>query len=420
MINKNYTEVIVVGAGQAGLAASYLLTQENINHLVFEKTKIGSSWNSQRWDSFKLNTPNWMNLLPGQSINLNTDREAFINHIEFAKQLKNYAETHNLPVIENTEIQSLDYDSLQKLYRIEILSENKVINWYSKQVIVATGNQNQPKTPSFATNLPTHIHQLHAAAYKNTNQLPNKKVLVVGSGQTGCQIAEELSKSHKVYLATGQVGRSPRRYRGLDMMDWMQKIGLMDQTTSELRATNTSEPTQPQVSGVGPYGHTISLQSLKQQGVTLLGRFTNADSKLLYFDDSLYSNIKYADQFSELLKKGVDNYIEDNAIIAGIDDYIDTADIADTSITATVAEQLATNEIDTIIWCTGFRSDFSWIKLPVLQQNHSPIHTDGITALQGLYFIGLPWLRKKKSGIIFGIIEDAEFIVQQIVDVRES
>lgn len=420
MNNKNYTEVIIIGAGQAGLAVSYLLTQEKIDHLVFEKTVIGSSWKSQRWDSFKLNTPNWMNFLPGQSSTRHTDREAFINHIEFASQLKNYAETHHLPIVENTEIRSLSHDPQLKLYRLETLCDSKEIIWYTKQVVVATGSQNQTQTPSFANKLPTHIQQLHAADYKNPLQLPKKTILIVGSGQTGCQIAEELSATHKVYLATGKVGRSPRRYRGLDMMDWMNQTGMMDQTTSELKATKSPEPTQPQVSGVGPYGHTISLQSLRQKGVTLLGRFIDTDNEQLYFDDSLQSNIRYADQFSELLKKKVDIYIQDKAIIANIDNYADSADIADTTTTASLAEQVATTEIDTIIWSTGFRSDFQWIQLPILDHNAIPIHTNGVTALSSVYFIGLPWLRKKKSGIIFGIMEDAEFIVQQIVVSRNS
>ncbi len=420
MINKNYTDVIIIGAGQAGLAVSYLLTQEKINHLVFEKKVIGSSWKSQRWDSFKLNTPNWMNLLPGQISARLEDREAFTNHIEFANQLKDYAETHHLPIVENTEIRSLTYDSQLQLYRVETYSKNKEIIWYTKQVVVATGSQNQPHIPSFASKLPVHIQQIHAVDYKNPNQLSKKTVLIVGSGQSGCQIAEELSATHKVYLATGKVGRSPRRYRGLDMMDWMNKMGIMDQTTSKLKATKSPEPTQPQVSGVGPYGHTISLQSLSQKGVILLGRFIDTDSEQLYFDDSLYTNIRYADQFSEVLKKKVDNYIQDNAITAHIDDYIDSADLADTTTTVSLAEQVSTTEIDTIIWSTGFRSDFKWIQLPILDDNAIPIHTDGVTSLSSVYFIGLPWLRKKKSGIIFGILEDAEFIVQQIVVSRKS
>ncbi|MBW3519213.1 NAD(P)-binding domain-containing protein [Flavobacterium sp. NKUCC04_CG] len=419
MPNKNIYDVIVIGAGQAGLAISYLLTQHKINHIVFEKNTIGSSWKHQRWDSFKLNTPNWMNLLPGEDLAKELDKNAFISHLEFLNQLNEYVRINQLPVVENTEIVRLDQDTQNGLYFTVAKIATQEERWYSKQIVVASGLMNTSKIPEMAQNLPKSIQQLHSLDYKNPTQLNSKNILIVGNGQTGCQLAEELCKNHAVYLATSKVGRSPRRYLGRDMMDWMNQMGHMDHSSQDLQEQGSTPPTQPQVSGTGPYGHTISLQGLRKLGTTLVGRLYKMDNEYLYFDDSTATNIDFADRFSAHLKKQVDTYVNTHGIDFLPTDEIDHADLPDTEQPSTISyARLALTNIDTIIWATGFTSNFDWIQLPVIDKNQNPIHKNGITPLKGIYFMGFPWLRKRKSGIIFGIAEDAQAICDTIIENR--
>lgn len=419
MKNKNHIEVAVIGAGTAGLAISYHLNKHHIKHIVFEKHTVGASWTNQRWDTFKLNTPNWMNLLPDETNPPTLDQDAFADHREFSTKLKSYAELHKLPIIEQTEILSLTQNNPRAPYHITACQADVNTTWLANQVVIATGSMNQPLIPKHANTIPHHIQQLHTVDYKNSTQVIGSTVLIVGSGQTGCQIAEELSKSHQVYLATGKVGRSPRRYRGLDLMDWMNKMGSMDQTTAKLKVLGLIEPTQPQVSGVGPYGHTISLQDLRRKGVTLLGRYLNTDNEFLNFDDSVLENIQYADNFSAALKKQVDTFIENYAINTSTNHQADHADKQDSEPTITYYTQIPLTNIKTVIWATGYKGNFDWVKLPIVDSNQKPIHSEGICTLPGIYFLGLPWLRKKKSGIVFGVTEDAEYIFQQIIKQME-
>ncbi len=416
MPNKNIYDVIVIGAGQAGLAISYLLTQHKIKHIVFEKNTVGSSWEHQRWDSFKLNTPNWMNLLPGENLATERDKDAFITHLEFLNQLSEYVRTNDLPVVEHTEIVRLAQDSSSKLYFTVAQTATQEKTWYSRQIVIASGLMNTSKIPELAQNLPKNIQQLHSLDYKNPTQLKSRNILIVGNGQTGCQLAEELCEQRTVFLATAKVGRSPRRYLGRDMMDWMNLMGHMDYSSQEFQEQGDQPPTQPQVSGTGPYGHTISLQSLRKRGTTLVGRLYNIDNEYLYFDDSTTANIDFADQFSAQLKKQVDTYVHAQSLDWKPTEEIDYADLPDTQQhSPTTNSRLALNEIDTIIWATGFTSNFDWIQLPIVDINRNPIHKNGISPLKGVYFMGFPWLRKRKSGIIYGVAEDAQAICTSII-----
>ncbi|WP_430611418.1 NAD(P)-binding domain-containing protein [Flavobacterium sp. JP2137] len=412
---KNNAAVAVIGGGQAGLAVSYYLTQLQIDHVVFEKDRIGSSWTQQRWDSFRLNTPNWMNTLPGELMAPTVDPHAFTNHLAFVAKLQDYARIHGLPVMEHSEICQVTRDSNQDFFHLEVQSPSGTTHWTARQLVVAAGMMNRPNIPALARLLPPSIRQLHAIDYKNPDQIAATNILIVGSGQTGCQLAEELSATHRVYLSTAKVGRSPRRYRGLDMMDWMNKMGIMDLSTQLLTESGQREGTQPQVSGVGHYGHTISLQSLRQQGVSLLGRCTHLDRDFLHFDASTLAHIHYADAFSAALKAQVDRFVENHNLKAIEDDNNDLADRPDCDQTTTYSTQLPLTAIDTVIWATGYRADFDWIKFPIIGSNQQPIHTDGVSPIKGIYYIGFPWLRKKKSGIVFGVAEDAAFITKQII-----
>jgi putative flavoprotein involved in K+ transport len=242
-------------------------------------------------------------------------------------------------------------------------------------------------------------------------------VVVVGSGQSGCQIAEELlSAGRRVYLCTSKVGRAPRRYRGRDGLAWWVDMKYLDVTFDSLEDKSISRAAQPQISGLGRHGHTVSLQQLARQGAVILGRVLDVEADTLILSDEAAAHVRFADEFSQRLKDGVDTYLAQ----AGITPPALEADPADTpdpeAACVSPLRQLNLREakVSTIIWATGFTGDLSWIHLPVLDAEGKPIHERGISPVRGLYFIGFPWLNSRKSGIIYGIEEDARSIAGAI------
>ncbi|MDR0229753.1 MAG: NAD(P)-binding domain-containing protein [Flavobacteriaceae bacterium] len=419
-IDQKHYDVVVVGAGQSGLSISYLLKQNNIEHIILERNEVASSWIHQRWDSFTLNTPNWMNLLPGMKLHATEDKEAFKTNRQYINNLQHYAQSYQLPISENTEVTTIHYKANK--YHITICKDNTYTSLTSNQLVVASGKMSNYNNPTFSPSIPFHIKQLNAAEYKKPSQISGN-VLIVGSGQSGVQIAEELALNQyldkeKIYLATSQVARSPRRYRGKDMMEWLNIMGIMDMRTDELDDISISRQTQPQVSGLGVYGHTISLQDLHQKGVTLVGKMKATTTKAVLFADNIKQNIAFADLGSEKLKTLVDNYLnKTHQDKLHPKELIDQADVPDSNFeSASNIVELNFDCIDTIIWAMGYRSDFSYLQIPnVLTKQGEPLHNNGISPQKGLYYLGFPWLIKRKSGIIFGITEDAETICTQII-----
>lgn len=417
--NVNYStyDVIVIGAGQAGLGISYFLQKNGLNHVVFEKGRIGESWLSQRWDSFALNTPNHLSVLPGDIYN-GIDPEGFISAKEFAGALNKYASRFQLPVRENSKVAALEnnIDSLQ--FKVSVSENGSVKDYFSRQAVIASGSMNEKKIPSFSDKISPNIVQLHTGEYKNSAQLPKGSVLVVGSAQSGCQIAEDLlDEGRRVFLSTSMVPRARRRYRGKDMVEWFSITRFFDLPTDEVTDPKILAIKQPQISGVGKLGHTVSLQYLAKRGATIFGKLNNAENTTIFLQPNAAVHVKFADDYSIKFKEMIDSYIQQNGISAPQPEN-DEADLPDPMCSC--ASNLSTldlieNDIHTIIWTTGFGADFSWIKVPVLDHNGNPKHKNGISEIEGLYFIGFPWLRRRKSGIILGIKEDAEFIANEIM-----
>lgn len=247
-MDNNILDVVVVGGGQSGLSASYFLKQQGLQHIVLERGRIGASWRSQRWDSFKLNTANKLNVLPGDKYEGN-DPDGFCTAAEYVSMLEAYVQRFQLPVIEDVTVTSIE--KVDGLFKI---TGNKT--WYSQQVIIASGEQNEYKMPAFAASM----HQLHAAQYRNAAQLPPGAVLVVGSAQSGVQIAEDLLENGRdVFLSTSMVPRVPGQYRGRDIMDWLVLMKFFDATKEEV----PFKP--PLLTGIGKCRRTISLQSLAKK-----------------------------------------------------------------------------------------------------------------------------------------------------------
>jgi len=407
-------DAVVVGAGQAGLGVSYFLQKDGRKHIVFERGRIGETWLSQRWDSFQLNTPNFMNALPGLPYE-GPEKDGFWHQDELVAYFRGYVDHFRLPVRTGVNVISLERAEDKSHFivktKVDGGTDETVL---CRSVVVASGILLVPKIPVFQNKIPEHITQLHTSDYRNPGALPPGVVVVVGSAQSGCQIVENLlSAGREVYLCTGKAGRVPRRYRGRDILEWWIDMKFLDVTYASLEDKIISHVPQPQVSGIGRYGHTISLQGLARQGVIILGRLHDIEEETLILGDEAVANIQHADEASQRFKDNVDAYIQKTGIEPppNEDDPADAPD-PDAACASTIRRlNLKDANVSAIIWATGFTGDFRWIHLPVTDSDGMPIHERGVSPVDGLFFIGFPWLSKRKSGIVYGIEEDAKYIV---------
>jgi len=410
-------DVVVVGAGQAGLGISYFLQQAGRKHIVYERGRCGESWLSQRWDSFTLNTPNAMNVLPGLPYD-GSEPDGFWPPDEQIAYFRRYVERFALPVVTGVTVSSIERNDDGRHFVVQTLAGGQAAaSVLARAVVVASGSQQTPKLPPVHTQVPGDVLQLHTAGYRNAAALPPGAVVIVGSGQSGCQIAEDLlAAGREVYMCTGKVGRAPRRYRGRDIMEWLAVTGFLDVTLTGLENPAMSRAPQPQVSGVGRFGRTVSLQQLGRDGAVILGRLLDVQDHTLVLGDDAAAHVRFADEVSRQLKNGIDAYIAKTGITAPPSEE-DPADVPDPEATCvSPLRELKLDEanVSTIIWSTGFTGSFDWIHLPVLDGAGQPIHQRGVSPAPGLYFLGFPWLSKRKSGLIFGIAEDAAYIADQV------
>ena len=403
-------DVVVVGAGQAGLVASYLLGLDHVEHLVLERGETGQSWRAQRWDSFHLNTPNWSNGLAGMEFHPE-DPHAFASGDELVAFFEGYASIFHLPIRPRTEVTSLRRTSNGR-YALRTQSEEI----HAKAVVLASGGLSRPRMPALARRLTDSLSVSSAGTYSSPAALPPGAVLVVGSGQSGCQIAEDLLEAGRdVYLSVSRVARVPRSYRGRDILAWWKDMSFLDVKLEQLEDKSLQFAEQPQVSGTYG-GHTLSLQSLARDGAVLVGRVLDADGRVLKLDRSVRECLRFADEKSRAFKAAIDAHIDREGIEAeaplpdsgepplpdlrGSDEF--------TKLDLTRAG------VSSVIWCTGFDADWSWVEVDVFDQSGQPRHNNGIAELAGLYFLGMPWLSARKSGILFGVSDDAARIVEHI------
>ncbi|MCX2479454.1 NAD(P)/FAD-dependent oxidoreductase [Pedobacter sp. MC2016-15] len=410
-------DVVIIGAGQAGLSAGYLLNQHHLSYVIFERGNIGESWLNQRWDSLQLDTPSWMNCLPGEIPDpVNSGR--FTEAKDFYQGLVEYVRINDIIVKEHYQVTAVDKDDSTGLFDIETIHKGEMKIWLAKKVIVASGTLNEPVIPLMSKELPAQMMQLHSSQYRNPDQLPAGNVLIVGGAKSGAQIAEELAATvHKVYLATSKVGRIPRRYRGEEITKWLVGSGNFDMKGDDSDPALSGNGAPFLISGGGLLGHTLSLQGLYREGVTLLGRLLGAEEGKLLFASDTVDNIRFGDEVSAKLKQMVDGYLEKNGIEA-VEGELDEADLPDpTGLSASPDTELdiAEHGITVVIWATGLRGSFGWLKLPVFDQQSKLVHEQGVSPIRGLFFLGFPWLRSRKSGVIYGMKEDAAFIVEQLL-----
>ena len=403
---------VIVGAGQAGLATSYHLKRLGVDHVLLERGNPGDTWRAQRWDSFVLTTPSRINSLPGVPFNPSSP-DSFESAAAVTKYFEDYASTTGLPIRTNTPVLAAHRSTDNGLIEVETPD----CRFITRNLVVASGSQNIPRFPKIANSCPPSIKSVHTAEYRNPSQLPDGNVMVVGSAKSGCQIAEELLQTDRsVYLSTSRVGRVRRRLRGRDVAEWMQRIGYWSESAADLKDPALQLEHQPLVTGVGG-GHTISLQSLWRAGVNLLGRLESIDGTAAEFRYNLRENIEYADVFSRGMTDRIESAIEQldpDAPPLGTD-LADEVDPDALGIPPTTKLDLGEAGITTIIWATGFSGNYGWLKIEdAIDGNGEPVHACGVSPAQGVYFVGMPWLRTRSSAIIYGADADGAAIAEHI------
>jgi putative flavoprotein involved in K+ transport len=402
---QTHYPVIIVGGGQAGLSMSYCLRERKIEHLVFERNYVGYAWKTKRWDSFCLVTPNWQCKLPGYDYR-GSEPHGFMQKEEILNYLTEYVEFFNPPVLEGVTVLSLRQGT-PGFHLTTSIGE-----YTADQVVVATGNYHLPKIPRTAERLPDTLLQIHSSDYNNPQSLPDGSILVVGTGQSGCQIAEDLHLAGKtVHLSVGGAPRSPRRYRGKDVVDWLDQMHYYDlpihqHPQKEKVRTNANHYLTGREGG-----REIDLRKFALEGMQLHGRLKEIYPDRLEFNNDLQQNLDYADAVSEGIKQTIDRFIAQHHIAAPTEPPYQPVWTPTHPVLS-----YPTAPLGAVIWCTGYQSDFSWIEIPVFDGKGYPGHERGITPISGLYFIGLPWLYTWGSGRFSGVARDAHYLSDDILE----
>ena len=403
----SHYSVIIIGGGQAGLSASYCLKRRQIDHVVFEKHRIGHSWRDKRWDSFCLVTPNWQCQLPGYAYPGN-DPQGFMGKDAIVNYIESYAQQFNPPVREGVTVTKIRKNPISDTFEVT----TSIGDYTADQVVIAIGGYHHPRIPKMARSFSDNVVQLHSSAYKNSESLPDGAVLVVGTGQSGCQIAEDLHlEGRQVHLCVGSAPRSPRRYRGKDVVDWLDQLGYYDLTIDEHPQKETiRHRTNHYVTGRGG-GREIDLRHFARQGMKLYGRLDAVAGNKLTFQPNLTTHLDQADAVAESIKTTIDTFIEKQGIEAPTEApycpaWTPTEEIVDLDYEAA--------NIKTVIWSVGYDLDYRWVEIPVFDGKGYPGHDRGVTAVKGLYFLGLPWLYTWGSGRFSGIARDAEYIADYV------
>ncbi|NOR69738.1 MAG: MSMEG_0569 family flavin-dependent oxidoreductase [Methylomarinum sp.] len=404
--HQTHYQTIIIGGGQAGLSVSYYLKKLNISHIIFEKNQVAHSWSNDRWDSFCLVTPNWQSRLPDFPYQGN-DPQGFMLKDEIVDYVKAFAKKVDAPISEGVAV-----TAVRKSGQGGFEVSTSVGEFTADHVVVATGGYDIPIIPDYAKNLPSHINQIHSVQYKNPQDLPDGEVLVVGTGQSGVQLMEDLHLAgRKVHLAVGSAPRSPRMYRGRETTEWLYDMEHYQLTLANHPLGNdVRKKTNHYLTGRDG-GHEIDLRKFAQEGVQLYGSISNISDTTLEFQADLSRNLDEADEVYLNIRKAIDDYILDNHIDAPVEPpfrKVWEPKIAPLTVDTDQAG------ISSIVWAIGFRPDYSWIELPCFDDYGHPQFLRGVSNVEGLYFIGLPWLNTWGSGRFLGIAEDSQYLAEVI------
>ncbi|MGH3871926.1 MAG: MSMEG_0569 family flavin-dependent oxidoreductase [Pseudonocardiaceae bacterium] len=396
--------VVVVGGGQAGLSMSYCLTRRGVDHIVLERDRVGHEWRDRRWQSFCLVTPNWQCQLPGFPY-AGEDPDGFMQRDKIAHYIEDYAKSFRPPVVEGVAATRLRRD--RKGRYLVGTSRGELI---ADQVVLATGPYQVPLIPRLADRLPDDLTQLHSSQYRSPEQLPPGEVLVVGTGQSGCQIAEDLHLAgRRVHLAVGSAPRVARFYRGRDVVAWLADIGYYRKAVSEFADADTVRFRVNHYVTGRDGGRDIDLRAFARQGMRLYGRLSGITNTTLRFAPDLKSNLDNADAVAESIKDSIDGYLDSHGINAPTEPRYTPVWVPEHEPT-----ELPLESVTSVIWSTGFGRDDRWIEVPVFDGRGYPTHDRGVTVSPGLYFLGLPWQHTWGSGRLSGVAGDADYLAQRI------
>ncbi|MGM4984491.1 flavin-containing monooxygenase [Rhizobium sp. OK494] len=403
-------DTLVVGAGQAGVAMSEHLGKAGVSHLVLERSRIAERWRSERWDSLVANGPAWHDRFPGMEFP-DCDPDSFPTKDAVADYFEAYARQIEAPVRCGVEVKSVERHVGRPGFRVE--TSQGVIE--AQNVVAATGAFQVPAIPDLIANTPG-ITQMHSTKYRNPAQLAEGAVLVIGAGSSGTQIAEELMLcGRKVYLSVGPHDRPPRAYRGRDFCWWLGVLGKWDMETP---GPGTEHVTIA-VSGARG-GYTIDFRRLARKGMILLGRTVAFNGTSLSFSDDLAMNLDRGDASYMALLDEADAYVARNGIDLPEDPEARRIEPQPDCVAKPILNlDLWQAGITTIIWATGFSSDYSWLKLDVFDEHGRPKHQRGVSAERGIYFLGLPWQSRRGSSFIWGVWHDAKHIADRISTQRK-
>ncbi|WP_423748017.1 MSMEG_0569 family flavin-dependent oxidoreductase [Frankia canadensis] len=406
--------MVVIGGGQAGLAMSWHLVADGVEHAVLERDTALHTWRDARWDAFCLVTPNWQCQLPGYAYD-GPDPDGFMVRSEIIDWLDGYRASFDPPLREGTAVTSLrplgdGPGAEDPAGGFTVQTDAGTIT--ADQVVVATGGYHTPAVPRLAERLPEDLHQVHSAAYTSPAALPDGPVLVVGTGQSGAQIAEDLHLAgRRVHLAVGNAPRFARRYRGRDVIAWMHDTGhYAKPVTDRPLAERTQDRTNHYVTGRGG-GRDIDLRAFARDGMVLHGRLTGVARGRFHFAADLAANLDAADE----VYNGINGLIDEHIAAHGLDVPIGPSRYrADWVPAADTGPRLDVGDVAAVVWATGFTRGYGWLHAGVFDGAGHPQHRRGVTAVPGLYFLGLPWLHTWGSGRFAGIAPDAAHLADHI------
>jgi putative flavoprotein involved in K+ transport len=407
MHQADYIDTVIVGGGQAGLAMSYHLRQRGREHVILERRRVAERWRTERWDSLRFQLPNRWLELPGKSY-AGTDPEGFVHHSEVLRFVLDYATEIAAPVRAGVEVTSLSREEDSGCYSLET-ADGRI---KARHVVIATGPFQRPMIPDYSRAVPASVYQIDATCYRNPEQLPPGSVLVVGSGNSGCQIADELLHSgRRVFLASSRHSRVPRRYRGRDIIWWYENLGRFDVTIDTFPGRRY--PPTIVITGVDG-GYDLDPRHLGSAGATLLGRVLGITDDTLALADDAAELLAAADKSYAGFIDAADALAATPAMRSELDPEDSPSSLPPLHVDDIRTLSLHEENIGTIIWASGYGYSFDWVKLPIVHADGTPVQQRGVTACPGVYFLGLHWMHTFRSAVLAFVGRDAAYLADHI------